>query len=105
MAARNSGSKVVAVAVAASLFAVGLGSIYLPYFADRDKLRGLHEEADGGLSERERREFELYMRQIQSQQQQGAPGGGGAGMGNEKSPLNGNSMWSRMNQASANKKE
>lgn len=89
------------IAVTAILATIGVGTIYAPYFADRDKLRGLHEEADGGLSERERREFEQYMRQIQAQQHQQ-----GAGAGNEqKTPPMGNSMWNRMQQASKDKKE
>ena len=44
MAARSSGSKVVSIAVAATVAAVGVGTIYLPFIADRDKMRGLHEE-------------------------------------------------------------
>jgi hypothetical protein len=44
MAARASGSKIVGVAVAATIGAVGVGSIWLPFFADRDTIRGLHEE-------------------------------------------------------------
>mmetsp|Transcript_37166 Transcript_37166/g.90128 ORF Transcript_37166/g.90128 Transcript_37166/m.90128 type:complete len:103 (+) Transcript_37166:139-447(+) len=43
-AARTSGSKVVGVAVGMMLGAVGVGSIWLPFFADRDQIRGLHEE-------------------------------------------------------------
>lgn len=45
MAARMSGNKLVSVAVAGTVTMVGLGAIYVPFFADRDKLRGLHEEA------------------------------------------------------------
>eukprot|EP00934_Nitzschia_sp_Nitz4_P000528 Nitzschia sp. Nitz4//scaffold3_size479765//389306//389584//NITZ4_000166-RA/size479765-processed-gene-1.541-mRNA-1//-1//CDS//3329550956//528//frame0 len=45
MAARSSGSKVVSAAVAATCAAIGIGVIYLPFIADRDKMRGLHEEA------------------------------------------------------------
>lgn len=45
MAARVSGNKVVALAVAGTVTMVGIGSIYVPFFADRDKLRGLHEES------------------------------------------------------------
>eukprot|EP00529_Nitzschia_sp_RCC80_P034341 CAMPEP_0113466464 /NCGR_PEP_ID=MMETSP0014_2-20120614/14283_1 /TAXON_ID=2857 /ORGANISM="Nitzschia sp." /LENGTH=104 /DNA_ID=CAMNT_0000358683 /DNA_START=109 /DNA_END=420 /DNA_ORIENTATION=+ /assembly_acc=CAM_ASM_000159 len=43
-AARTSGSKIVGVAVGLTLGAVGFGSIWLPFFADRDQIRGLHEE-------------------------------------------------------------
>ena len=48
-AARSSGSKVVIAAVTATLTMVGIGSIYLPFFADRDKIRGMHEEKDGAV--------------------------------------------------------
>jgi flagellar basal body-associated protein FliL len=44
MAARSSGSRVVSIAIAGTVAAVGVGTIYLPFFADKDKLRGLHEE-------------------------------------------------------------
>ena len=47
--ARSSGSKVVIAAVTATLTMVGIGSIYLPFFADRDKIRGMHEEKDGAV--------------------------------------------------------
>ena len=40
-----SGNKLVAVAVGATVTMVGLGAVYVPFFADRDKLRGLHEES------------------------------------------------------------
>ena len=43
-AARSSGNKLVAMAVAGTVTAVGIGTIYLPFVADRDKMRGLHEE-------------------------------------------------------------
>lgn len=42
--ARSSGSRLVAGAVAGTLGVVGLSTIYLPFFADRDTIRGLHEE-------------------------------------------------------------
>jgi CHASE1-domain containing sensor protein len=45
MAARISGNKIVSVAVAGTVAMVGLGAVYVPFFADRDKLRGLHEES------------------------------------------------------------
>jgi hypothetical protein len=46
MAQRASGSKLVGFAVAATFLAVGIETIYLPFFADRDKIRGMHEEKD-----------------------------------------------------------
>lgn len=42
--ARSSGSKLVLGAVGGTLGVVGLSTIYLPFFADRDTIRGLHEE-------------------------------------------------------------
>jgi hypothetical protein len=44
MAARTSGNKIVMAAVGATVSAVGIGTIYLPFVADKDKMRGLHEE-------------------------------------------------------------
>ena len=43
-AARSSGTKVVVAAVGGMVATIGIGTIYLPFFADRDKMRGLHEE-------------------------------------------------------------
>jgi hypothetical protein len=43
--ARSSGSRLVVAAVGGTLAAVGIGTIYLPFVADRDVMRGLHEEA------------------------------------------------------------
>ena len=87
MAGQSSGSKVVAVAVAAIVTFVGLGAIYAPYFADKDRLRGLHEESEAGLSEKEKREFEAYLREAKERQT------------TTSAPTMGNSMWSRMNQS------
>ena len=45
MAHRVSGSKAVVAAIAGTIGAVCIGAIYVPFVADRDKLRGLHEES------------------------------------------------------------
>lgn len=45
MAHRVSGNKAVVAAVAGTIGAVCVGAIYVPFIADRDKLRGLHEES------------------------------------------------------------
>mmetsp|Transcript_26653 Transcript_26653/g.57131 ORF Transcript_26653/g.57131 Transcript_26653/m.57131 type:complete len:94 (+) Transcript_26653:73-354(+) len=45
MAHRVSGNKAVVAAVAGTIGAVCIGAIYVPFIADRDKIRGLHEEA------------------------------------------------------------
>jgi hypothetical protein len=73
---------------------VGMGTIYLPFFADRDKVRGLHEESE--LSSTERAEYKRAMKEMghlplddAADEQQQRPGRAS------------NSMWSRMNQAAA----
>jgi hypothetical protein len=48
--ARSSGSKLVIGAVTGTLAAVGIGTIYLPFIADRDKMRGMHEEKDAPVA-------------------------------------------------------
>jgi hypothetical protein len=45
MAHRVSGNKAVMAAVGGTVGAVFIGAIYVPFIADRDKLRGLHEES------------------------------------------------------------
>lgn len=64
---RTDGRKIVALAFGATTLAVGIGQIYLPYIADRDKLRGLFEEED--MPQQARMEMEMMMRQEQRQQQ------------------------------------
>lgn len=87
-APRFSGSVAVGIAVTAIVTTIGVGSIWAPFYADRDKLRGLHEE--DGLNSQERREYEEFMKQIQSRKDEGVSGGG-------------NSMWSRMNEQEGRK--
>lgn len=40
------GKTLVVIASTATLCAVGFGTVYLPFFADRDKIRGMNEHAD-----------------------------------------------------------
>lgn len=90
MAARKSGSAMVTMAVTATLATLGFTAIYLPFVADRDKVRGLHEESD--VDPKARREYEEMIRQhnlqqqTQQQQQQVS----------SNIPTS-NSMWARMN--------
>jgi hypothetical protein len=93
MSTRHSGSKVVVAAVVATLTALGIGTVYVPFYADKDKLRGMHEDADGGLSARERREYESYLRERHA----GSLPPAGAPIPDRSMPR-GNSMWTRMNQ-------
>ena len=82
-AARNSGSKLVFGAVTLTLAAVGVGTIYLPFIADKDRIRGLHEE--GEMTASEKREYEKMLQQMkQAERSQQAP----------QRPSN--NMWDRM---------
>mmetsp|Transcript_26975 Transcript_26975/g.39448 ORF Transcript_26975/g.39448 Transcript_26975/m.39448 type:complete len:97 (+) Transcript_26975:122-412(+) len=49
---RVDGSKVVAMVTGVTILAAGLGTIYLPFFIDREKLRGLNEDMDMPLGAR-----------------------------------------------------
>ena len=72
---RTDGKKIVAVATAATVAAVALGQIWLPYIADRDKVRGLFEE--DGVPDGARQEMEELMKSnnIPPPQEQKHPGG------------------------------
>ena len=54
---RTDGRKLVGIAVALTVTALGVGTIYLPFVADRDKLRGLFEEGDDAVPEGARRQM------------------------------------------------
>ena len=43
---RTDGRKIVEIVTLATVSLVGFAQIYLPYWADRDKIRGLSEEED-----------------------------------------------------------
>ena len=74
---RTDGRKLVALAVTATISAIGIGTIYLPFIADRDKLRGLFEEGEQAMPEGARREIQRILKAeraeaelLQQQQQQ-----------------------------------
>eukprot|EP00579_Thalassiosira_antarctica_P002181 CAMPEP_0201866062 /NCGR_PEP_ID=MMETSP0902-20130614/763_1 /ASSEMBLY_ACC=CAM_ASM_000551 /TAXON_ID=420261 /ORGANISM="Thalassiosira antarctica, Strain CCMP982" /LENGTH=108 /DNA_ID=CAMNT_0048390951 /DNA_START=20 /DNA_END=343 /DNA_ORIENTATION=+ len=73
---RTDGRKLVAMAVGATVGAIGIGTIYLPFVVDRDKLRGLFEEGEESMPEGARREIQAIVKaeqeqkQLQQQQQQ-----------------------------------
>ena len=78
---------------------LGVANIYLPYMADRDKLRGMFEEDD--MPEEAKRELDMMMRVEQaamqaksSSNQEGADGDGGSG--NEPTRKGPNSMWKNL---------
>jgi len=85
-AGRSSGSKVVVIAVAGTLGVAGIGTLYLPFIADRDHMRGMDE--DGGMDKKARKEMEQYLKAEGLGQQQG-------GGEQPKGPKPG-SMWSNM---------
>jgi hypothetical protein len=83
---RIDGKKVVALAVGATTVVVAVGQVYLPYIADRDKLRGLFEEEDMPLQAR--REMELIMQKERKEAMQQQSNG--------SKDTNAGSMWSNM---------
>ena len=88
MAGRNSGSKMVGAAVGGIIAFLGVGTFYLPFIADKDRVRGLHEESD--LSPRDRREYEQILKEMEKETAELK----------EKNPLpSNNSMWKRMGDA------
>ena len=83
MPSASNGSKLVGAAVAATLTALGVGTIYLPFIADKDKVRGLHE--DGDMTAAERKQFKEMMAKMQAEAAE-----------RKKAAQGGNSMWSRL---------
>lgn len=91
MAGRNSGSKMVAAAVTGIIAFIGVGTFYLPFVADKDRIRGLHEESE--LSGRDKREYEQMLREMEKEM---VP----TPEAKEKKPFpTNNSMWKRMGDA------
>lgn len=83
-AGRSSGSRVVAIAVVGTIGVTGFGTIYLPFIADRDEMRGLDE--DGGMSKKDRMAMQAYLKKEKQEGQEDPPA---------KGPKPG-SMWSNM---------
>lgn len=67
---RTDGRKLVALAAAATVGALGIGTIYLPFVADRDKLRGLFEEGEDSIPEGARREIQAMAKAEAEQERQ-----------------------------------
>ncbi|KAL7553698.1 hypothetical protein ACHAWF_017018 [Thalassiosira exigua] len=66
---RTDGRKLVALAATATIGALGIGTIYLPFMADRDKLRGLNEEGEDSMPEGARREIQAMKRAERAEQE------------------------------------
>ena len=78
----------VGAAVGGIIAFLGVGTFYLPFIADKDRVRGLHEESD--LSPRDRREYEQILKEMEKETAELK----------EKNPLpSNNSMWKRMGDA------
>ena len=92
---RTDGKKIVGLAFAGIAGAIGIGQIYLPYIADRDKLRGLFEEED--MPAQAKREMDMIMRAEMAAveaRQQGSGSGNGSGQSQGEKKIGAGSMWS-----------
>ena len=106
---RTDGRKVVGLACTAIIGALGLG-LYLPYIADKDKIRGLFEEDDMPLQARQ--EMDAIMRQQRlaaqaeqikmQQQQQQLEQGQQTSLGAKGSDTNSGSMWKNLRRSQQN---
>ena len=103
----TNGSKVVMIAVGTTLAALGVGTMYLPFYVDRDKLRGMHEDADSHLSEKEKKEYAILLAQLHEQQMNGGRGSNAQQQVEVERPALAraeNSMWARMKSTPTEKK-
>mmetsp|Transcript_13083 Transcript_13083/g.27500 ORF Transcript_13083/g.27500 Transcript_13083/m.27500 type:complete len:108 (-) Transcript_13083:272-595(-) len=67
---RTDGRKLVAMATTLTISALGIGTIYLPFIADRDKLRGLFEEGEESIPEGARKEIQAIIKKEKEQAQE-----------------------------------
>jgi hypothetical protein len=88
-AGRNSGSKMVGLAVGGIVAALGIGTLYLPFIADKDRVRGLHEEGD--MRPSDKREYEQMLKEMAKEMPPPAE--------EKKATPSSNSMWKRMGDA------
>lgn len=94
--ARRNGSAIVIGSVTAILVTLGVGTVYLPFIADKDKIRGLDE--DGSMSPSKRREYERALREMGMMDPSRQQSPESENKSTEKGIRQSNSMWSRMNQ-------
>eukprot|EP00594_Rhizosolenia_setigera_P017919 CAMPEP_0178962388 /NCGR_PEP_ID=MMETSP0789-20121207/14331_1 /TAXON_ID=3005 /ORGANISM="Rhizosolenia setigera, Strain CCMP 1694" /LENGTH=89 /DNA_ID=CAMNT_0020646521 /DNA_START=71 /DNA_END=340 /DNA_ORIENTATION=+ len=85
MASRVDGRKVVALAIAGMTGVCGISTIYLPFYSDRDAIRGIGE--DENLTEEQKYEA---MKEIRQQQQQ---------LQRKQTGTSAGSMWKNMSQS------
>jgi hypothetical protein len=115
--AARSGSALVVGIVGLTLGALGIGTVYLPFIADKDKLRGMNEESEASAIGQ--LEYERAIREM-SMMKGGGSGSGTGGAGDtdpnvrqppnaasssqqqqqqQQPPRSSNNMWERLNQA------
>jgi hypothetical protein len=93
-ASRRSGSQVAALLVTGIVATLGVSTVYLPFIADKDKVRGLHEESD--ISDpRAKREYEAILQQMQQEANQHNHNNNEATQQGQAPPRPSNSMWNR----------
>ena len=94
---RTDGRKIVAIAFGATTLAIGIGQIYLPYIADRDKLRGLFEEED--MPMQAKKEMEMMMRKdrLEKENQSDKANNNGSSFDSgERNGTSAGSMWKNL---------
>ena len=101
---RVDGRKIVGIAFTAIVGAVGLGQIYLPYIADRDKIRGLFEEDDMPIQARQEMDMIMKEQRMASQaaKLQKEQSGGNDRRDSKQSDTNAGSMWSNLRRGQQN---
>jgi len=108
MVPKTDGRKVVAVAFAGIATMVGISTIWLPFFSDRDKIRGMAE--DENMTEEERfqvmREMSMQLSRERSEghsekqkQHPNSNQGFSSGLQGEHSNQSSGSMWKNMTQS------
>lgn len=79
------GSRYVVSTAILTVVTIGLTAVYLPFLADRDKLRGLNE--DKNMTVAEKLQYENAVRQMQRLQLKNSAGSTGTGAGPQASRL------------------
>mmetsp|Transcript_16223 Transcript_16223/g.19813 ORF Transcript_16223/g.19813 Transcript_16223/m.19813 type:complete len:95 (+) Transcript_16223:112-396(+) len=92
---RIDGRKLVSLAFGGTLAALAIGQVYLPYIADKDKIRGLFEEED--MPSQAKREMKMILKE--ERKSQGS--GNNQGETNEGMRNGPGSMWKNFRRSSS----
>ena len=93
---RIDGRKIVTLAITTTTLAIGIGTIYLPYIADKDKIRGLFEEEDMPLQAKQEMEY-MKMNEKNNNGEKSNTSSGNSSAGNSSSgKSSAGSMWSNL---------